>query len=150
MSRAEGVAVPVVHRLREDRGSTTLFVVVLATALLVATGLVTDGAGRVQALQRADAVAAEAARAAGQELDRARAVRGDPGALDIGRAVAAARAHLRAAGVEGTVTTTSVPTPAGVVAAVRVTTRVVHDPVFLGGPATIEGSATARLAQGVT
>jgi hypothetical protein len=133
-----------------DRGSTTLFVVVLAVALLLATGLVTDGAGRVQALQRADAVAAEAARAAGQELDAARAVQGDPSVLDTARAVAAARAHLSAAGVDGSVRTTTVPTPSGVVAAVTVTARVVHDPVFVGGPATLEGTATARLAQGVT
>ncbi|WP_336921821.1 pilus assembly protein TadG-related protein [Aquipuribacter sp. SD81] len=138
------------RRVGGDRGSTTLFVVVLMVALLLAAGLVTDGAGRVQALQRADTVAAEAARAAGQELDAARAVQGDPGVLDTARAAAAARAHLAAAGVEGSVRTTSVPTPAGIVAAVTVTARVVHDPVFLGGTRTVTGTATARLAQGVT
>lgn len=128
----------------------TLFVVVLMVALLLATGLVTDGAGRVQALQRADNAAAEAARSAGQELDAARAVQGDPNVLDTRRAVAAAQAYLDSTGVTGSVRTTSVPTPAGMVAAVTVTTEVVHDPVFLGGTSVLTGRATARLSQGVT
>lgn len=128
---------------RED-GSVTLLLVVAVLALFAAVGLVVDGAGKIRALQRADDVAAEAARAAGQAVG-ASAVQGRPGVLDTTRAAQAARAYLRAAGVTGDVQVRG--------ATVRVTTTVTFRPVLLGaagvGPVTLTGSAQARLAQGV-
>ena len=60
---------PLRSRLRDDdRGSLSLFVVVVFVALLVTIGLVVDGGGKIRALQRADAVAAQAARAGGQAI----------------------------------------------------------------------------------
>ncbi len=90
------------HRLRDQTGSFTLIFAIVAIALLAMAGLVYDGRRQLTAQQRADAVAAEAARAAGQEIDGSTLI-GSPG-LDRARAVAAARGHLAAAGISGTVT----------------------------------------------
>ncbi len=87
-------------RSREAGGITLIFAVV-TVALIAMVGLVFDGRAQMTAQQRADAVAAEAARAAGQEIDGS-VVAGAAG-LHRARAVAAARAHLAAAGVRGTV-----------------------------------------------
>ncbi|MBB5787450.1 pilus assembly protein TadG-related protein [Jiangella mangrovi] len=83
-------------------GSFTLIFAVVTVALLAIAGLVYDGRRQLTAQQRADAVAAEAARAAGQEIDGS-TLTGSPG-LDRARALAAAREHLAAAGLTGTVT----------------------------------------------
>lgn len=90
------------RRLRDQTGSFTLIVAVVAIALLAMAGLVYDGRRQLTAQQRADAVAAEAARAAGQEIDGS-TLAGSPG-LDRARAVEAARDHLAAADIRGTVT----------------------------------------------
>lgn len=90
------------HRLRDQTGSFTLIFAIVAIALLAMAGLVYDGRRQLTAQQRADAVAAEAARAAGQEIDGSTLI-GSP-CLDRARAVAAAREHLAAAGISGTVT----------------------------------------------
>ncbi|RIQ20155.1 pilus assembly protein TadG-related protein [Jiangella rhizosphaerae] len=90
------------RRLNDQTGSFTLIFAVVTIALLAMAGLVYDGRRQLTAQQRADAVAAEAARAAGQEIDGSTLI-GSPG-LDRARAVAAAREHLAAAGLSGTVT----------------------------------------------
>lgn len=90
------------RRLHDQTGSFTLIFAVVTIALLAIAGLVHDGRRQLTAQQRADAVAAEAARAAGQEIDGS-TLFGSPG-LDRARAVAAAREHLAAAGISGTVT----------------------------------------------
>ena len=133
-------------RLRrdDDRGAITLFVVVFTVALLAAVGLVVDGGGKVRALQRADEAAREAARAGSQMLDVPSAVRGDGVRIDPAGAARAARAYLDAAGVDGTVTVEG--------NAVRVSTSVTYEPVFLAfagvGPMTVTGTASARPVAG--
>lgn len=84
-----------------DEGSVTLFVVIAALGLLVLAGLVVDGGAKVRALQRADRIAAEAARAAGQAVDTTAVLRGQAVRVNASEALAAAQAHLHAAGVEG-------------------------------------------------
>lgn len=88
-------------RRQRERGSITLIFAVVAIALIAMVGLVFDGRAQMTAQQRADNVAAEAARAAGQEINGS-VVSGSAG-LDIARAAAAARDHLAAAGVRGRV-----------------------------------------------
>ncbi|MDR1808774.1 MAG: hypothetical protein LBR33_12830 [Propionibacteriaceae bacterium] len=56
-------------RGRRDRGSTSLYAVIVAIAFVAIVGLVIDGSGRLHALQRADDIAREAARVAGQQID---------------------------------------------------------------------------------
>ena len=105
-----------------DGGAVTIFVAIAAVGLLALAGLVVDGGAKVRAVQRADRVAAEAARAAGQAVDVAGVLAGREVRVDRGAAVNAAEAYLRSAGVEGSVrivdggaaievaTTTSAPT----------------------------------------
>ncbi len=131
-------------RLGEERGSLSLFFVVAALALLVTVGLVVDGGGKIRALQRADAVAAEAARAGGQAIVESRAVRGQGAVTDPVRARGAAEDYLAAAGVTGTVTVLDGTR-------LQVETSVGYDPVFLDlvgvGTQTATGAAEVRLVQ---
>jgi Flp pilus assembly protein TadG len=110
-------------------------------ALLLMVGLVVDGGARLRALGRADRVAGEAARAAVQAADTRRTTLG----LDWPAAVAAARAYLHTAGVEGTVTLTGPRT-------VRVSVTVTGSDLVLGlgaGSYRVSGSAEAVLSAGV-
>lgn len=84
-------------------GAVSAPMAIAVIALLVAIGLGIDGVRAAQGLATADAVAEEAARAAGQALDVDELRRGSA-AVDPAAAVAAARAHLADAGVDGTVT----------------------------------------------
>ena len=105
-----------------DRGAVTIFLSIAVVGLLVLAGLVVDGGAKVRAVQRADRVAAEAARAAGQAVDLREVLAGQELGVDRRAAIAAAEQYLRAAGIEGTArvvqggsgiavtTTTSVPT----------------------------------------
>lgn len=87
-----------------ERGNVTVFVVVFAFAWLTVIGLVIVGGGRLRAYQRADNVAAEAARAAGSAIDTSIAVPGGPKLIDPADASDAALSYLNAAGASGTVT----------------------------------------------
>ncbi len=105
-----------------DRGSASALVAVAVVALLLMAGLVVDGGGKVRAMQRADRLAGEAGRAAGQQVDLAEAIAGRRPRVATAAAIEAARRYLRRAGVEGVVevsedrrevsidVTTSVPT----------------------------------------
>lgn len=109
-----------------ERGSVTLFLTIAVLGLLVLAGLVVDGAAKVRAVQRADRLAAEAARAAGQALDLTAVLQGRAVRVDRRAAVAAARAYLRDTGVAGDVAAS----PTG--DALRVTTTTSEPTVFLG------------------
>jgi hypothetical protein len=132
---------------RSDRGAVTLFVAIAMVGLLALAGLVVDGGAKVRAVQRADRVAAEAARAAGQAIDLAGVLEGSDVRVDRRAALVAAESYLRASGVEGSArvvdggsgiavtTTTSVPT---------VFLGLVGVPQF-----TVRGSAEAALVHSV-
>jgi Putative Flp pilus-assembly TadE/G-like len=117
---------PARPRVPRDEGRIALLVVVLMVAVLAMIGLSVDGGGKLRALERADNVASEAARAAGQAIYAPQAIQGGDKVVDPAAAVAAAQDYLAAAGVDGTVS----------VAADRkhVTVRVtiVYRTVFLG------------------
>ncbi|MFC4004937.1 hypothetical protein ACFS2C_23475 [Prauserella oleivorans] len=76
-----------------------MLIAVLVPALLFMLALVVDGAGQLRATARADAIAAEAARAAQTALD----TRGATVVVDPAAAVAAAHSYLSAAGENGEV-----------------------------------------------
>lgn len=126
-----------------DRGSVTVFLAVAAVGLLALVGLVVDGAAKVRAVQRADRIAAEAARAAGQAVDLAGVLAGEGVRVDRRAAVVAAEAHLRAAGAEGRAHIA----PGG--RTVTVTTSATQPTVFLGligiGEFHVRGSAEVDL-----
>jgi len=109
-----------------DDGRIALLALVLAFAVLAMIGLSVDGGGKVRALERADSLASEAARAAGQAILAPQAIQGGDKVVDPTAAVIAAQNYLAAAGVTGTVA----------VAADRkhitVTVTIVYTTVFLG------------------
>lgn len=131
-----------------ERGSVSLFVVVLVFGLLLMIGLVVDGGGKIRATQRADQIAREAARQAGQVLT-SDAVRGNSATVDVAQGRAAANTYLTAAGASGgEVTITG--------SAVHVTAQVTWTPVFLQvigvNSMSVTGEGTAqvvRVQQGV-
>jgi hypothetical protein len=112
--------------LEQERGGGAFSapMTIAALALLIAIGLGIDGVRAVQGLATADAVAEEAARAAGQVLD-VPALRRGTASVDPDGAVAAARGHLSAAGVEGEVDLLDATT-------IRVRTRITRPTVLLG------------------
>jgi hypothetical protein len=87
-----------------DSGKVTIFFAIIAPAWVAMLGLVIVGGGRIRAFQRADNVAAEAARAAGSAIDPTQAVPGGAKVIDPARATTAAMDYLRAAGATGSVT----------------------------------------------
>ncbi|WP_369776301.1 pilus assembly protein TadG-related protein [Streptomyces sp. R33] len=88
-------------RLHEDRGGIAIYTAIVTVALLAIIGLAIDGGGKLRATERADAVAMEAARAAGQAIDPAAAVTGAAVRVDPAAAQAAAQAYLARAGTQG-------------------------------------------------
>lgn len=128
---------------RGERGWVTLTVSVVVLGLFAVVGLVFDGARKVEALQRLDNVAAEAARAAGQHISGADL----DGGLGLNRAaaVAAARNYLAAAGVAGTVDISG--------DTITVNTSGTEETVFLelvGVPSfNVTGSATVQITTGL-
>lgn len=126
------------HRGDRERGSVSLFFVMVTLALLVVIGLVVDGGAQIRNRQRADTSAQEAARAAGQAVNPAAAINGDGAQLQLGTAQAAAQQYLASAGVQGNVTATGGTT-------VHVHTTTTYSPAFLGviGVGSLSASADA-------
>jgi hypothetical protein len=86
-----------------DRGAATITTAIMAGAWVVMLAFVVVGGGRIRALQRADNIAAEAARAAGSAIDPALAVPGDDQVVLLAEAQAEADAYMRKVGATGTV-----------------------------------------------
>lgn len=124
-----------------ERGSITLWAVITALVLMICVGLAYDLGGKSLASQRADDVAAQAARAAGQQLIAPTAVRGQGAQVDTAAAAAAARTYLASAAVGG-----SVSVAAGNVVVVDTTDT--YTPVFLSmigiGAMPVHGHQTSR------
>ncbi len=95
----------VARRLRatqgsRDRGSVTIWMITSALVMIVLAGLAVDLGGQVHQLQRANDIAAQAARAGGQAITNP-AIQGQLATVDGGRGVAAADTYLRASDVTG-------------------------------------------------
>lgn len=124
-----------------QRGNVVLFALVIVFALMITVGFVVDGGGRIAALQRADSIAREAARFAGQAMT-SDALRGTNTKIDPVAGRAAAQRYLAAADATGTVTVQGDK--------VHVEVRVTYDPVFLTiigiGRVTMTGEADSEPA----
>jgi hypothetical protein len=88
-------------RGRDDRGRVSIFLAIALAGMLAVIGLAYDGAGQLGALQRAHNLAAEAARAGGQAIDRAQAIEGGPPKINVADAIAAVDAYRAEAQVTG-------------------------------------------------
>ncbi|MFJ6196710.1 hypothetical protein [Micromonospora sp. NPDC092111] len=115
--------------------------------VLAIIGVAYDGAGQLRTLQRADDLAAEAARSGGQVIDRAAAIAGRPKVIDE-RGARTAVAHYLDDNPDVTRYAVSFPVVAGE-KQIRVSVTVVYRRHMLGliGMArtvTVSGEATAR------
>ncbi|KDN81638.1 hypothetical protein KCH_66000 [Kitasatospora cheerisanensis KCTC 2395] len=88
---------------RRDRGSISVMVAVTAVSLVAVVGLVLDCGGRLRAVERADALAQEAARAGGQQLDIDALRAGQGYRFDRAAAERTATAYLRGHGIKGAI-----------------------------------------------
>ncbi|KOX14887.1 pilus assembly protein TadG-related protein [Micromonospora profundi] len=135
-----------VRPLTDDHGRVSIFLAVAMIGVLAIIGLSFDGAGQLRTLHRADNLAAEAARAGGQAIDRATAIEGGPKRINEPQARVAVANYLSAAGTTGH--TVSFPRIAGeTVVQVRVTITYRRSMLGLFGFAdrvTVTGEATAR------
>ena len=96
----------ILARLRRggrERGSVTVWLALSAFVMVIVVGIAIDLTGQANAQQRVHAVAAQAARAGGQQLNAPQAVRGLGVQADPYAAAQAARTYLASSGVEGTV-----------------------------------------------
>lgn len=90
--------------MRGDSGKVSIFTAMVAVLIWPSMlGIVVVGGGRMRAYQRADNIAAEAARAAGSAIDAARAIEGGDKLVDPAKAQAAANDYINAAGATGVV-----------------------------------------------
>ncbi|MEU7798763.1 pilus assembly protein TadG-related protein [Micromonospora arborensis] len=130
-----------------DHGRVSIFLAITMIGVLAIVGLTFDGAGQLRTLQRAENLAAEAARAGGQAIDRATAIQGGPTRIDQAQALVAVDNYLdAAAGTAGH--TVSFPEVAGETL-IRVTVQITYRRSMLGpfvraDTVTVTGEATAR------
>ncbi|WP_328384192.1 pilus assembly protein (plasmid) [Micromonospora zamorensis] len=136
-----------VRRFGRDDGRVSVFFAILTPAFLAMIGLVVDGGAQVRALQRADNIAAEAARSAGQAIQAGPAIDGGEKRIDHAAAETAVQAYLGALdGVTGQLTVDDDQQ-------LTVTVTVTYDPILLdllggGGSSTVRGTAHATLVAG--
>ncbi|MFE9687545.1 pilus assembly protein TadG-related protein [Streptomyces sp. NPDC006285] len=88
---------------RREYGSMSLFFAVTTVGMLLVMGLLVDGSKSLNAANRAQSLAQEAARAAGQQLDPAAAIQGTAITIDPDAARDAAQDYLAAEDVQGDV-----------------------------------------------
>lgn len=130
------------NRRGDERGSITVWLALASFAMIVLVGLAVDLGAQVHAHERAHDLAAQAARAGGEEVDSGAAIQGSGLWINPAAARAAAQRYLDQAGVSGTVAVTSGNT-------ITVTVHDSYHPQFLGligiQRLDVTGTATARL-----
>ena len=130
-----------------ESGSLTLMLIALMVALLALAGLVLDGGRKLDATQKAYAIAQEAARAGAGQVNTSAAYRSGTFKVDRSQALAAARAYLRSAGYSRWSVSASGNNIRVIVAVTERTTLL----SLIGIKAfTSRGSAVASLVTGVT
>lgn len=131
-------------RRYDERGSVTVWGVLIALVLVAVIGITVDLTGQVNAQQRAHDLAQEAGRTAANQVQATQIMRGQSPRIDTAAARTAALSYLHAAGVDGTVQITGPTT-------LTVHVSIVYQPKFLGtagvGPKTVSGDATIQLSR---
>lgn len=130
---------------RDERGSISVWAVLIVTVFAMIAGVSVDLTGQIQAKERAADIAAQAARVAGQQADPNALMDGRTATVNPLRARQAALAYIAGAGMTGAVDVQSGGTE------LRITTTAGYQPIFLGaigiGPLTVTGTSTARLVR---
>ena len=131
-------------RHHDERGSVTVWGVLIALVITMVIGITVDLTGQVNAQQRAYDLAQQAGRTAANQVQAGQIMRGQSPQIDTAAARTAAAAYLHAAGVEGSVSITGPTT-------LSVHVRIAYQPKFLGtagiGPKTVSGDATILLSR---
>lgn len=131
--------------LRRDDGSLSIYFVMAVIACIPLVGLVVDGVGQIRAQQRTSAVAQEAARTAGQQIERGEAIKGEEVLLDRTTAGDAAREYAAAQG-DFRVTSVVVSDDGH---SVEVVAESTYEPIMLDaiglGPGTLVGEGSAYM-----
>ena len=131
-------------RVHDERGSVTVWGVLIAVVLIMVIGITVDLTGQVNAQQRAHDLAQQAGRTAANQVQASQVMRGQSPQIDTAAARTAASNYLRAAGVVRSVTLAGPTT-------LSVHVAVVYQPKFLGtagiGPKTVSGDATIQLSR---
>src|SRR5680860_1482887 len=131
-------------RRPDERGSVSIWLVTSSFVMMMLVGLAVDLGGQVHAKQRAHDVAAQAARAGGQQVQASAAIPGDALSVDVGAALSAAQGFLAAADATG-----SVSISGGDTVTVRVTDN--YEPRCVGligiHNLHVTGTASARLVR---
>lgn len=130
-----------------DRGSLSIFTVIITLVTVSFFGAVVDFSRKLQARHDASIAAEEAARAGATQVDRDRAyAHGGQFVIDQGAAIRAAEQYLRSGGYDGSVSTAG-PT------AIRVQVTLSKPTIFLSvigvRHLAVEASAVADLTSGV-
>lgn len=129
-----------------ERGSVTVFTILIASVVLIMVGLAVDVAGHIHAMQEARSTAREAARAGGQEIQKPRGVLGHDAMATPYLAAGAADAYLSSAGVSGSAAVTGPYT-------IQVTVSTTYDTKFLSvlgvGALSATGSAESRITRSI-
>ncbi|WP_324606772.1 pilus assembly protein TadG-related protein [Kitasatospora phosalacinea] len=134
----------------QDRGSISVMVAITAVSLVAVVGLVLDFGGQLRATERADAIAQEAARVAGQQLDIDRLRSGGGYQVDPGQAESAARAYLASQGVAGRVDFPQYPDLSVISVSVTSTYRTALLGVVGITTLSVQGHGKATLLHGIT
>jgi Flp pilus assembly protein TadG len=93
-------------RWKSDRGGVSVMFAVGLTAVMLIIGLSVDGGGQIREVQRANDIAAEAARAGGQAIDMSNIV-ATPVVIDQHDASAAVKSYLDQAAASDGITISS-------------------------------------------
>ncbi|PZQ52094.1 MAG: hypothetical protein DI570_24625 [Phenylobacterium zucineum] len=130
---------------RGERGSVTVWMVLIVMVLTMVIGIAVDLSGQVNAKRRAGDVAAQAARAAGQQISLdAYLADGRSVELAVAKAKASAVDYIEAAGMTG-----SARVESGTELVVQ--TETTYRPIFLSavgiGDLTVTGSASIRVVR---
>lgn len=113
------------NRHHDEHGSISVWLALSSFAMIFLAGLAVDLGGQVHAHERAHDVAAQAARAGGEEVEAAAAIQGHNLTINPFAGRAAAQRFLDAAGVNGTVAISNRDT-------IKVTVHDAYHPQFLG------------------
>jgi Flp pilus assembly protein TadG len=135
-----------------DLGSITLMLAALSVMLIALAGIVIDGGAKLRAAENANAVAQEAARAGAGMVNQSTAYATGTFVVDQAQAIAAARAYLAAAQIQGTITRRAVTAQGR--ESIRVTVTVTEPTSVLSiigiRSMSSPGTATASLVTGIT
>jgi hypothetical protein len=93
-----------------DRGSISIWIATSGVVMIVLVGMAVDLGGQVYAQQHARDIARQAARAGGQQLQAAPAIRGEAAVADPAAAVRAAGTYLAASDVTGSASVSAADT----------------------------------------